>query len=368
MRRALLLAGVLASACRSEPGAPAPPPAPASCPPPAPSAEPRKVDDDLPFCCSKTGCTAIAVDDRVQAALEAIPDRAKVRLFLGRGTRSSDLATLARVPWVRRVQIESDLVTDLSGLETLPELEELYAGATVHAAEEPCKNDRSRPERLADLRPLAGLASLRELVLDHTQVEDVSPLASLSGLEGLNLSHTRVKDIRPLARLTRLSSLSLSDLPVDDVTPLASLADLKTLWLRSTKVRTLAPLAGHAKLWYVDVGGSAAFDDLATAATWPGLRALHVWKTAVRDLSPLASCTGLEVLHLADTAVTSLAPIARLPKLSTLHLDGTRVTDLSLLASMGALTYVVLPKGTPAATVDLLRRQRPGLRVDVRPF
>jgi internalin A len=53
-----------------------------------------------------------------------------------------------------------------------------------------------------DLAPLAGLTALQRLDLDGTQVSDVSPLAGLAALQHLNLDGTQIRDVSPLAGLT----------------------------------------------------------------------------------------------------------------------------------------------------------------------
>jgi hypothetical protein len=96
--------------------------------------------------------------------------------------------------------------------------------------------------QLAQLTPLAGLASLETLYLEGTQVSDLAPLAGLASLEGLYLQGTQVSDLAPLAGLANLQWLDLQGTQVSDLAPLAGLANLQSLYLEGTQVSDLAPV------------------------------------------------------------------------------------------------------------------------------
>ena len=61
--------------------------------------------------------------------------------------------------------------------------------------------------QIADLAPLAGLSQLQRLDCSHSQVADLAPLAGLKTLLVLFCSDTQVADLRPLAGLGALRAL-----------------------------------------------------------------------------------------------------------------------------------------------------------------
>ncbi|MGE3914406.1 MAG: leucine-rich repeat domain-containing protein, partial [Hyphomicrobiaceae bacterium] len=81
-----------------------------------------------------------------------------------------------------------------------------------------------------------------------TRVADLAPLAGLASLQSLTLAGTRVADLAPLAGLASLQHLTLAGTPVADLAPLAGLASLQRLWLDGTPVADLAPLAGMTRM------------------------------------------------------------------------------------------------------------------------
>ena len=92
-----------------------------------------------------------------------------------------------------------------------------------------------RPD-VVDLRPLARLEGLRQLLLHGTAVTDLRPIAGLRRLEHLELDRSQVVDIAPLARLTGLRLLSLAGLAVTTFAPLRSLRGLAQLRLVGSAV------------------------------------------------------------------------------------------------------------------------------------
>jgi internalin A len=126
------------------------------------------------------------------------------------------------------------------------------------------RNKGGSNELLTDLAPLAGLSSLRKLVISDTQIADLTPLAGLSSLQVLYAWRA----------------------PVADLAPLAHLADLQMLDLRYAKVSDLAPLAGLSALQILEVAGTQV-SDLAPLAGLTALQRLAVLGTKVSDLSPL---------------------------------------------------------------------------------
>jgi hypothetical protein len=74
------------------------------------------------------------------------------------------------------------------------------------------------PLGLTDLKPLAGLRNLEDLIISANGVRDISVLADFSNLKYLDIAHNRVTDLRPIAGLSELVTLYAAgnDLDVAD--------------------------------------------------------------------------------------------------------------------------------------------------------
>jgi len=135
--------------------------------------------------------------------------------------------------------------------------------------------------QVSDVKPLAALTKLNELLLNHTQVSNVAPLAGLTTLEVLWLHNTQVDEVTPLAGLTNLNNLSLHNTPVSDITPLAKLKNLRWLDLSYTQ-----------------------FSDVTQLAGLTNLKSLRLYNTQVSDVTPLADITNLERLWLDGVQIS----------------------------------------------------------------
>lgn len=129
---------------------------------------------------------------------------------------------------------------------------------------------------IVDWGTLAGLTSLESLVLTWRELDfeprgslaDLSPLVSLQKLTRLRLEHQRISDIGPLAALPGLVELSLRDNQVSDLTPLAGLDSVTTLDLYANPILELDPLVGMPALESLTVPYSVScpeVNDFATA-------------------------------------------------------------------------------------------------------
>jgi hypothetical protein len=63
---------------------------------------------------------------------------------------------------------------------------------------------------IKDVKLLAGLTNLQDLIINHTSVKDLTPLTNLKNLQSLSLDHTPVSDLIPLFRLENLRHLNVA--------------------------------------------------------------------------------------------------------------------------------------------------------------
>ena len=112
----------------------------------------------------------------------------------------SDLTDLRRLPpniskakGLVYLTLRDTNIRDLSGLEGLPELQNLDLNHT----------------QVSDLTPLSGLPSLRLLYLHKTWVEDLTPLQSLPALQRLDIGQTQIATLEPVTRIPQLIWLNL---------------------------------------------------------------------------------------------------------------------------------------------------------------
>jgi serine/threonine protein kinase len=165
-------------------------------------------------------------------------------LYLDQCVKIADLSPLAGAHLVHLNLRNCPRVTDFSVLKGMP-IEDL---------------DLSECRQFNDLALLASMP-LRFLALRGCEhVRDLSPLASLN-LRTLNIGNTPIADLRPIAKMKELTQLILLQCPITDLSPLAGLTALNNVYLPSSK-----PLPGLEVLRKLPA--LAAVDGMPAATYW----------------------------------------------------------------------------------------------------
>ncbi len=140
-------------------------------------------------------------------------------------TSVSNLKPLANLP-IRDIFMVDTPVNDLTGIETLTQLESILAWGTS----------------ISDLTPLAGLTKLRTVNFAFANVTDLKPLANLTKLTELRLTENRISDISVLENLTQLKWLALEGNVISDASALENLTQLKWLGIQKNLISDFSPL------------------------------------------------------------------------------------------------------------------------------
>ncbi len=218
--------------------------------------------------------------------------------------RLADVAPLAALTELQRLDLAGTQVSDLAPLAALNELRSLDLNGT----------------HISDLTPLAALTELQRLDLAGTQVSDLAPLKGLTALKTLSLINTRVSDLAPLAALNELNSLDLNGTHISDLTPLAALTELQSLDLDNTELSNFTVLKEFKHLEIVWLNGTN-FSDCSQLGSLANLYALGLNDTKVSDITPLAGFIRLKQLWLSNTIVSDLSPVADLPNLTDVRVE-----------------------------------------------
>ena len=164
----------------------------------------------------------------------------------------------------------------------------------------------------AGLWALAGQAELRRLDLSSNALEDISALSGLRALESLDLSGNAVSDLAPLAGLTELRQLDLAGNRIDELRPLGGLPKLQVLLLDGNRVADIGALTHLGRLENLGLAGNLVEDVSPLADLW-SLRRLDLGDNPARDVSPVGDLETLVWLRLPSADVG--APMHRLIRL-----------------------------------------------------
>lgn len=125
-----------------------------------------------------------------------------------------DISFLADLNKLEYLNLNGNSIRDLSPLENMTELKELYLSDNIY---------------IANITPLSRLTKLEKLDLYQNGITDISVLSNMAELKELNLGLNILTDISPLSKLTGLTVLNLAANEISNISPLYNLDKLQEL-------------------------------------------------------------------------------------------------------------------------------------------
>jgi Leucine-rich repeat (LRR) protein len=292
------------------------------------------------------------------------------------GSKVTDkgFAALANLTKMKRLTLGKCIVTDLSPVSGMTNLERLILGDGNFFT---ATSEGLRTMRLDSLRGKSKLidVSLGNIPTDDAGLGVVASLPALIGfsasgrgitekglavlssapmLRDLGLRETSIRDLRPFGPpIASLRFLDLTGTPVTDdgLAPLAGTSRMLRLLLSRTDIGDagLAHLGAMSKLNDLRLEGTRVTDaGLARLSGLASLRNLWLRRTRItgEGFSRLTALKQLAILDLSKTALTDdgLATVAKLRSGATLILRDTPITDQGLgrLKGLTGLTSLTL--------------------------
>jgi internalin A len=185
-------------------------------------------------------------------------------------------------------------------------------------------------ESITDISVLEGLNQLEELYLSDSSVTQLKSLSSMTNLRILHLDHAPIVDVTPLSKMTQLEELWLDYSLIESIDPLSKLTSMKRLGLRGTSITTIESLSGLSLLEHLEISKTSV-SDLSPLSNSSQLKMIGLRDTNVVDLQPLSGHSSLKIIDLHASQVFSLAPLSGLKQLQALDIGHTLVTTLEPL-------------------------------------
>ena len=317
-----------------------------------------------------------------------------------------DLTWMSGMTKLEYVTIDSETELSLVGLPTLPQLEEaMFLNAKINdlsplvQAMPGLQTIELRGATIADLSPLAKLASLTDVNLYGATVKDFSPLAACPKLEKLTYYGTESADYSTLGKLTQVTELNGGLTKMNNINWLAGMTNLRIFDVFAEYVTDYSPLSKSKveefqvwnmrvpvgdvaaigqtvslrKLTFWDVEGASnskslsnlinleritiqgynkkggeAFD-MNAAAKWDKVKKAAFEDATFVNSDGLAGMKAIEDLRICKANLKaekglSLAFLGKLSTLKNLHIDQCKISNPEALAQCTSLTNVRITK------------------------
>ncbi|EMY77006.1 leucine rich repeat protein [Leptospira weilii serovar Ranarum str. ICFT] len=102
--------------------------------------------------------------------------------------------------------------------------------------------------KLLSLEGVERAPWLVRLNVSNQEVSDIGPLSKLPNLEVFDGSYNSIKELSPLSKCRNLKILYLNKNKISDISPLFALLEIETLWISDNPVKDILPLAELKKL------------------------------------------------------------------------------------------------------------------------
>lgn len=291
------------------------------------------------------------------------------------------VATLAGLSGLRQVgalELTSNALTDLHGLEALEDIGVLYvSSASALASLSGLENVRAASNvRLHEAPLLTDISALGGITILRDGFEALSTgLGNLHGLEGLTSAgfvqlawNPNLTDLGALSQLRDLAGLSLEGLGITSVDAFSGVTNLTSLYVYHTGLTSFAGLGGVTSLsgldveqnpsllslaglgspqvtYRVNINENPSLLDCGALTLAPGASVQIMRNASLGSLSCLAGSTDFSLLLVDNENLTSLADLSSLTHSSSLTLAQRRVESLAglqNLQSVGSLDIFAL--------------------------
>ena len=238
---------------------------------------------------------------------------------------AQSLDDLKYLPYVEKLTIQNQNLSDLSALSSLSRLQEVDLS-----------NSRFPSE---DLDILAKLPALNKLVMSGCGLSTVANLSGAPSLTNLDLSNNTIRNLNALGTIPTLTELNLQHNAVTELNALSSLTELSILNISYNSVSNLSPLASCVKITSLNASNNA-LSTLAALDQMPILHYLNLNYNKISDISILKTCMELTEVHLSNNQLMNIVSLNEHEKIEVLDFSYNEVYEIPLWSNGGALRNI----------------------------
>jgi GTPase SAR1 family protein len=156
----------------------------------------------------------------------------------------------------------------------------------INLSEFLCAGDANKPWGITCLSPLSSLTSLQLIDLTSNAIDDLKGLENLVHLKQLRLSFNKIKIIEGLEKLIELQELYLSANEIQEIEGLKSLVKLQELYLGNNQIKIIEGLESltNLKILFLNDNGISKIKPINTLVQ---LEELDISGNAIKDIFPL---------------------------------------------------------------------------------
>ncbi|WP_338812762.1 COR domain-containing protein [Bernardetia sp. Wsw4-3y2] len=252
-----------------------------------------------------------------------------------KGVPISNIENLKKLNKLRVLDIHQNKIKDISTLEYLLNIEELYIGDNYIQDIKSLQNlkklkvlDMASAGYINSFSPLENLEELCVLDASLLDVQDLFPLSNLKKLEELYLSENEIQNISPLKNLTKLKTLDLNYNNIKKLGCIKGMINLKTLLLEGNEISIIKDIKylnqiSHLSLSYNKIKNITDIQNLLE------LKVLKLRENKIIEASKLQNLKNLEFIDLSHNYIKDISFINNLLKIRKIDVSCNKINSIS---------------------------------------
>ena len=205
-------------------------------------------------------------------------------------------------------------IKDLSGIENFTKLKRLTLDSNL----------------ITDLTPLSNLDLTELNIRKNKDLTDISIVQNFEKLVQLTAEDCNISqdNIDPISKCTNLTKLSLGNNPnINDISKLKSLTKLQRIWIGRTSITSLDVLKDLTTLKELTCNYNRNIKSLDFIKNLTNLEGLSLCGCSISDITPLSNLTNLTTIRLDDNNISDISVISKLTKLKALNLSNNHISN-----------------------------------------
>lgn len=118
----------------------------------------------------------------------------------------------------------------------------------------------AREEAIEDLTGIENLISLRELYLSSNGIKDITPIKNMKTLQTVSFGGNNISSIEPLNNLTNITVADFRDNSISDISVLRNLTKLETVYVCNNKITNISAISDLQHVTRLLLKGNAITD------------------------------------------------------------------------------------------------------------
>lgn len=198
-------------------------------------------------------------------------------------------------------------------------------------------------KEITDIKGLDTFTELEELYLYGNEISEIKGLKHLKNLKKLDLSGNKITEIKGLENLKNLEELILGGNKITEIKGLEDHKNLRVLWITRNRIEKISGLETLTSLVWLSLNGNQ-ISKIENLDNLINLKSLSFWRNNIKEISGLENLLKLERINLKENNIKEIKGLENLINLKALSLDNNKISEIKGIETLKDLESLGLSK------------------------